>query len=70
MYDPELIKYIDFWKCGSRVKSGSIVITSLHNISLKSVYFLHSVYKWISFSTKLTVHCSQSLSVGGGTGRR
>jgi len=69
MYDLELIKYINFWKCGSRVKSGSIVITSLYNTSLKSVYFLHSIYKWIPFSPQLTVHYSQRLSVGGGTGR-
>ena len=64
----ERIKYINFWNCGSRVKSGSIVITSLYNTSLKSVYFWHSIKKWISFSTQSTVHCLQSLSVGGGTG--
>ena len=46
----------------------SIVITSLYN--LKSVYFWHSIKKWIAFSTQSTVHCLQSLSVGGGTGDR
>jgi len=75
----EFIKYINFWNYGSRVmdnidyishgrvKSGSIVITSLYNTCHKSVYFWHSI-KCISFSTQSTVHCLQSLSIGGGTG--
>jgi len=56
--ESELIKCISFWNCGGREKL-SVVITSLCNTSVKSVYFWRSIKKWNS-STQSTVHCLQS----------
>ena len=60
--ESELIKYINFWNCGSRVKL-SIVITSLYNTSLKSGCFWHSINLVLH-----TINCAM-FAVGGGTGR-